>query len=409
MADHLFDGYGGTFTTQTSTFGTEIFGTPIAFARGGTVTGVRFYRPDTTFETPAAISLWRKTGASSATLIESFGLAPLGANTGWFEYSLSTPEDVAVGDVLIPALSWTTTHHKSYLSGAFAQPWTLYQRLDPAGWVSTVGLTGSTSLSTFIKDDFAILPIDCAFEPVPFGDFTLSELTDELQRWLTAGGDKYPDSIFPERATVQNDTYNEVAHPDHGLSAIMASLTAGLETWTDGLAVKLGTALGADGRTLDQIYDGVENGRTEFAAGFADVLEGIGEYTGTSILAYAAELIRWANGVNAPPQLAEGDDWELLDETDFTNNLLWPVEADLYRVTLSSFDPAGTSEPVGAETRHAFLGKWCPFNVQFSSEWHYFNTPSADLYLRGRMPGLGLILYRPGTGHVQAWRRKDAA
>lgn len=230
----------------------------------------------------------------------------------------------------------------------------------------------------------------------------------ELARWLREDGDHYDEGVL-KLAYGQAAGANEKAEANGTAIAAVKADTQSLldrltEAWRDTVA---SNTEGIPGFLLawDAFY-------TQFvditAPAIADLVEAVGEFTGISVLVYLANLIRWANGINQPPQLAEGPDWELLDETDFTDNLLWPVEADVYRVTLSAFDPAGTSEPVGTETRHAYLGKWCPFNVQFSSEWHYFNTASADLYSGGRMPGLGLILYRPGAGHVQAWRRTEA-
>ena len=244
---------------------------------------------------------------------------------------------------------------------------------------------------------------------------TLAEAPDinldvegELARWLREDGDHYDEGVL-KLAYGQAAGANEKAEANGTAIAAVKTDTETLlarltEAWRDTVAAN---TEGIPGflTAWDAFY-------TQFvditAPAVADLVEAIGEYTGISVFGFLAKLIRFANGIDAPPQLAEGSDWELVDETDFANNLLWPVEADLYRVTLSSFDPAGTSEPVGTETRHAYLGKWCPFNVQFSSEWHFFNTANADLYLGGRMPGLGLILNRPGAGHVQAWRRVEA-
>jgi hypothetical protein len=225
----------------------------------------------------------------------------------------------------------------------------------------------------------------------------------ELARWLREDGDHYEESRLPFIA-------GQAAGANEAAQANTTAITA-LQTDTTTLLTRLSQAW-AD--TIGSNTEGIPGFLTQWDAFYtqfvditapavADLVEAIGTFTGISVFSYLAALIRFANGIDAPPQLAE-----LVDETDFVDNLLWPVEADVYRVTLSTFDPAGTAEPVGTETRHAYLGKWCPFNVQFSSEWHYFNTPSADLYSGGRMPGLGLILYRPGAGHVQAWRRTEA-
>lgn len=244
---------------------------------------------------------------------------------------------------------------------------------------------------------------------------TLAEAPDinldvegELARWLREDGDHYDEGVL-KLAYGQAAGANEKAEAN---GTAIATLQTDLTTLGTRLSQAWADTIGSNTEGIPGFLTAWDDFYTQFvditAPAVADLVEAIGDFTGITVLGYLAKLIRFANGIDAPPQLAAGSNWELVDETDFVDNLLWPVEADLYRVTLSAFDPAGTSEPVGTETRHAYLGKWCPFNVQFSSEWHYFNTENADLYLGGRMPGLGLILYRPGAGHVQAWRRVEA-
>lgn len=230
--------------------------------------------------------------------------------------------------------------------------------------------------------------------PDPNAPTTVTTLQDSLYSWLHPLGEHFSGSGVDQTLQQTQANHNDLATL---LGRLTTTLTGKLDAGMDTIA----SWLSAESDWYQKLVNGT-------APWMANLTDSIGTFTGFTVFNYLAELIRWANGVNQQPQLADTTDWELLDETDFTDNLLWPVEADVYRVTLSSFDPAGTSEPVGTETRHAYLGKWCPFNVQFSSEWHYFNTESADLYLGGRMPGLGLVLYRPGAGHVQAWRRAEA-
>jgi hypothetical protein len=408
VADHLFDGFGGTWSITAGVFGTEEFGTPITVTRSGTITGLRLNRPNTTMETPTRIALWSVSTWGSATLIESIGLAPLGTNTGWFEFSLGTPVDAVQGETYIASLGWNFSHHKAFTNATTPQPWTIYQRLTDKAFASSVSNTGAMSLGGYISGPFQILPIDLVFEPVPYGDFGLSELTDELARWLTAGGDKYPESDLPAIKGQAEGANSNAESAWTTAQQVQTDLGEMRDEWTGALATKLGDA-------ADFLRD-VYGAPTPLAGtSIKDVVDNlglladvIGNPVGTTIAGFLSAILGYSKGTTAPPALAETPDWELVDETDFTNNLLWPVEADIYRVTLSDFDPAGTIEQVGTETRHAYLGKWCPFNVQFSSEWHYFNTESADLYLGGRMPGLGLILYRPGAGHVQAWRRTEA-
>ena len=408
VQDKLLDGWSVTWSVTAGVIGTEEYGTPITFIRGGTITALRLLRPNTTMETPTRIALWSVTSWGSATLVESIGLAPLGTNTGWFEFSLATPVDVTIGDTYIASIGWNFSHHKAFTNTTLPQPWTIYQRFTDLAYASVAVNTGSMSLTGYSGNTFNVIPVDVVFEPVPYGDFTLAELTEELERWLTAGGDRYPDSIFPERATVQNNTFNLATET---LAQSQANHND-LQTANTGITGVQNTLSGWLSGQWTAFLDGWNLTKADWGPAIqhvSDFLNGAADYAGYPPLTVFAKIYDlWARLWTPDVPSLEGGSWELADETDFVDNLLWPVEADVYRVTLSAFDPAGTSEPVGTETRHAYLGKWCPFNVQFSSEWHYFNTASADLSLGGRMPGLGLILYRPGAGHVQAWRRTEA-
>ena len=245
-------------------------------------------------------------------------------------------------------------------------------------------------------------------EALSAGGITAGDVDAKLASYLTAAGANYSGSPLADIHTVTEDTYNQTVDNNTAITALQTDTTTLLtrlsQAWAD--------TIGSNTEGIPGFLTAWDAFYTQFvditAPAVADLVDAIGTYTGITVFSYLAALIRFANGIDAPPQLAEGPNWQLFDEADFVDNLLWPVEADVYRVTLSAFDPAGTSEPVGTETRHAYLIKWCPFNVQFSSEWHYANTASADLYLGGRMPGLGLILYHGGSGHVQAWRRTEA-
>jgi hypothetical protein len=369
------------------------------------ITGVAWYRSSTDHDPPVSLSIWERFTQSRPW--QTFDV-PDSGSVGWQEVDLTdTPvylemdanRIVGAGAYSnIGGLFSAADQSASFIGGVPANI-----PLQSAYSRSNAGNTFPDSVATS-----RVYGLDLRMEPASPVPNVSSDVDTSLASYLTTAGANYDGSPLADIKTTVQNTFNDVEDASTGLAAIKADTQSLLDRLTE--AWRDTVASNTDGipgflTAWDAFY-------TQFVAltagPVADLVEAVGDFTGISVLGYLAELIRWANGINAPPQLAEGDDWELLDETDFTNNLLWPVEADVYRVTLASFDPAGTSEPVGTETRHAYLGKWCPFNVQFSSEWHYFNTKSADLYLGGRMPGLGLILYRRGTGHVQAWRRTEA-
>lgn len=244
---------------------------------------------------------------------------------------------------------------------------------------------------------------------------TLAEAPDinldvegELARWLREDGDHYDEGVL-KLAYGQAAGANEKAEAN---GTAIATLQTDLTTLGTRLSQAWADTIGSNTEGIPGFLTAWDAFYTQFveitAPAVADLVEAIGDFTGITVLGYLAALIRFANGIDAPPQLGDTPDWELVDETDFVNNLQWPVEADVYRVHLTDYDPAGTSEPIGTLTRHAYLGKWSPYDGTFTREFHYFNTEDADLTIYRRLPGLALGLYRPGAGHVQAWRRTEA-
>lgn len=402
----LRDGY--EFTPDTDFEETSEVAWSQRYRIGGNVriSGVAWYRGSTSTPGPSRLSIWQPD--AGVRLWETFDVPDNGA-VGWQELDLTdTPVDVlnVLSRVEISAYGGSGTH-RTYGSQSAALKGVVPANVElQAGFRSlSIGDQEPTSVHTG-----TIQGLDARLENIPFlqAPAVAQNVEAELARWLREDGDHYEESRLPFIAG-QAAGANEKAEAN---GTAIATLQSDLTTLGTRLSQAWADTIGSNTEGLPGFLTAWDAFYTQFvditAPAVADLVEAIGDFTGITVLGYLAALIRFANGIDVPPQLGDTPDWELVDETDFTDNLLWPVEADVYRVTLSSFDPAGTSEPVGTETRHAYLGKWCPFNVQFSSEWHYFNTASADLYLGGRMPGLGLILYRPGAGHVQAWRRVEA-
>lgn len=371
------------------------------------VTALRWYRDGPNRSSPDNIKLWR-VGDQFPMVVKSPVIDDF--TTGWQVTPLEVPIQIQAGVSYTVSTDTNSAggHGSRNLSPLAAPPTGIHYSYDGRRNTAT-GTFGFppqvSSQNHFTFDAF----IEAGDPPYPgYGGIATSDISAELARWLTPGGDLYAGSAL-ELIYGQANGANTNAQAAHQTAQeVQTSLATHMGVWTAALAAKLDTAADTVGAWLTTEAEWYKKLVHDTADPVAAFLDKLGTYTGVGLFDLLAELIRWANGVYDRPQLADTDDWELLDETDFADNLLWPVEADIYRVTLSAFDPAGTSETVGTETRHGYLGKWCPFNVQFSSEWHYFNTASADLYVGGRMPGLGLILYRPGAGHVQAWRRKEA-
>ena len=375
---------------------------------GGTarLSGIAWYRGSTGTPGPSSLSIWDNVSGVRLWRTDS---PPDDGAVGWQQVDLTdTPFDFAIinSQPMVSAYGGSGVHRTYGSQGsAFVGEVPVNVSLQQGFRNNSIGDQRPTTVHTG-----TIQGLDARFEIIPLANQNVisPNVEAELARWLREDGDHYDESAIKTilgQAAGANET---VQSTEYGNATIHQDTQDLLTRWSADLATKLNTAADTVGSWLTTEANWYRQLVHDSAGTVASLVEKIGEITDLTVFELLAELIRWANGVNQPPQLADTSDWQLVDETDFTDNLLWPVEADVYRVTLSSFDPAGTSEPVGTETRHAHLGKWCPFNVQFSSEWHYFNTASADLYVGDRMPGLGLILNRPGAGHVQAWRRTEA-
>jgi len=378
------------------------------FRLGGTsrIDGVAWYRGDTGTPGPSSLSVW---DAVSGARVWKTDSPPDDGTIGWQEVDLS---DAPLDWLALNSQPMVQAYGGTGTSQSYGPQSAEFHGEVPAN-VNLQAFRSNNSIgdqlpTTPFTGQAAGLDARIAIIPLTGANVVAANVEAELARWLREDGDHYDEGVLKL-------AYGQAAGANEKAEANGTAITA-LQTDVTTLLARLSQAW-AD--TIGSNTEGIPGFITQWDAFYtqfvditapavADLVDAIGTFTGITVFSYLAALIRFANGIDAPPQLADTPDWELVDETDFVDNLLWPVEADVYRVTLSAFDPEGTSEPVGTETRHAYLAKWCPFNVQFSSEWHYFNTSSADLYRGGRMPGLGLILQHGGTGHVQAWRRVEA-
>jgi len=402
----LRDAYEWVATGQTNPPDATSYANLITGGGRSAITGVAWYRNDTTHDPPVSLSIW---DFNTSVRVWKTTDVPDDGTVGWQEVDLSASPIEFSGDVpkwFVGAYVATGGHLGLAGDGAPARGEEVGAKLDAAAGRRRVDTADAIPNTTYTNQTLGLdTRVAQAYSSPGVGS---GDVDAALASYLTATGANYAGSPLADIKTTVETTFNDVEDASTGLSAIKADT----QSLLDRLTVAWRDTVASNTEGIPGFLTQWDDFYTQFvnitAPAVADLVDAIGTFTGITVFSYLAALIRFANGIDAPPQLADTPDWELVDETDFTNNLLWPVEADVYRVTLSAFDPAGTSEPVGTETRHAYLGKWCPFNVQFSSEWHYFNTASADLALGGRMPGLGLILYRPGAGHVQAWRRVEA-
>lgn len=379
------------------------------FRIGGTVrvSGVAWYRGSTGTPGPSRLSIWQPD--AGVRLWETFD-PPDDGTVGWQQLDLTdTPIDVlnVLSRVEVSAYGGSGTH-RTYGSQSTALKGVVPVNVElQAGFRNlSIGDQEPTSVHTG-----TIQGLDLRAENIPFvqGPQVATNVEAELARWLREDGDHYDESAVKSilgQAAGANET---VQSTEYGNATIHQDTQDILTRWSDTLATKLNNTADAINDNLavytTALATSITDGMARLAELWNDVLACFGSTPGALLCIWDAYL----RFLRFKPQLAEGPDWELVDETDFVNSIIWPVEADVYRVNLTAFNPKSTSQPVGSDTRHAYLATWATYNGEFASGWHYFSTANADLETGNRMPGLGLLLTNGGTGHIQAWRRTEAS
>lgn len=361
------------------------------------VTAVRYWRDGPLRSAPDAVGIWDWT--AGAWLVSAMTPSDDG-NTGWQVTQLPSPVAVVGGR------SYTVCYHFGTGGGngrlAYTSPFPkgpIGVTLLPHGSYSEAN--ASLDFTAAGGNDSFLGGFDMYFEWGPGGDasypsLSQTDLDAAFERWLTTGGSRYTgNAVQLQREVV--DANNE------GINGLLASIPEAFSTeWT--------TVRDTIGSWLTTEADWYKKLVHDTAPGAASLLDKVGDYTGITLFEYLAQLIRFANGLENAPLRDTSTDYDLVDSTPFDTNLAWDVPADVYTVEIDTFDPAGTSEPFGSFTRYGYLAKWSILDVDRAAEWHFFNTTKARLEVpHGTMPGLALIMYRPGTGTVTAWKLKTGA
>lgn len=359
------------------------------------VTALRFWRDDAGSATPGTIGLFR---VSDQALVGSQSPVLDDFNAGWQATPLSQPINIQDGVDYFAAAYWPNGGGHG-ISGNGATLNAL-----PSGFVLTTDNRREVAGAPFkyptnsIPDYIFAVDAFVEFGPPPYPSYAglnSGDIYNELYKWLSTSGSSFAGSALD--LILQNTAGNSSK-----IDTLLSRLTADV-------ANKLTVFLDDYGVNARGFFDAITAKVDNVSLAQADLLERIGDYTGVSLFQYAADTIRWLNGGSAQQYRDPVTYYDPVDSIAFANNLEWPVQADLYTVDLDTFEPGGTSEPFGTQTRYGYLGKWSPLDVTYTAEWHYFNTPHARLENVGHtLPGLALILYRPGGGTVTAWKLKEA-
>ncbi len=230
----------------------------------------------------------------------------------------------------------------------------------------------------------------------------MSDLNDALASYLNSGGANFSGTALSTiQSIVSNSNYGNA-----GLLSFMQGIY-GQGTLQAGISIKDLTALielvsaavelvqkllgGPPGREPGAIIDANGKPAIDYLIEIATTVTDSRNYLETM-----RGIVDYPGGVG----------WQLVDETDFQDDLAWTVPADLYVVSISTVPASVPDVEVAGVHWLPRLGWWAELNNQHAGERRFLDRQLSLLH-DGRRRLAGLWLHcRTGTqGHVQAWQR----
>ncbi len=231
---------------------------------------------------------------------------------------------------------------------------------------------------------------------------TVSDLNNALASYLNSGGANFSGTALSTiQSIVSNSNYGNA-----GLLSFMQGIY-GQGTLQAGISIKDLTALielvsaavelvqkllgGPPGREPGAIIDANGKPAIDYLIEIATTVTDSRNYLETM-----RGIVDYPGGVG----------WQLVDETDFQDDLAWTVPADLYVVSISTVPASVPDVEVAGVHWLPRLGWWAELNNQHAGERRFLDRQLSLLH-DGRRRLAGLWLHcRTGTqGHVQAWQR----
>lgn len=250
--------------------------------------------------------------------------------------------------------------------------------------------------------------LDIAYEgsvtPLPA---TPNDLDQKLSDWLSASAGTHNDSTPLLTYSLANTNLPVLTNPGYGNAALLAFLSGiygaqSISTWS---LKEISDAIQLLSAAVDLINKllGGPSGKEPSAVVYPDgsLIRDVILQTGTNVTDILFLARRLANQFPYP----DTTHWTLVDETTFTDELVWGVEAELYVVTITQKPDSVPDVVLSGYHWYPRLGWWTVITDTFLESRQFLEFQEQKLHQPGfqKMPGLFLHC-KPGTqGHVQAW------
>jgi hypothetical protein len=353
---------------------------------------------------PDRLGLWTGLNPSgNFELLASFTPPPIPSSTGWADYTFTSQIPLLKGRVYNVAGHWSQIssprHANVQQNGQMPQ-----NPPDPAIllWHPNVlfNVPNTSFGDNYVADNSGLVDITYEGTPPP-QPATSQDVRDALASWLSSNGSNFPGSPL---AT----TLGTVTSSQYGNSALLSFLqgvygASSISTWSlkeinEALQL-ISTAIdivqkllgGPGGKQPGAVIDSNDKTAIDYLIEIASMAQNSRDYLET-----LRGLVDYPGGLG----------WSLVDETDFTDDLAWPVAADLYVVSISNVPASVPDVDVAGVHWLPRLGWWAELNNQHAGERHFLDRQLSLLHDgRRRLEGLWLHCRTGTTGHVQAWQR----
>jgi hypothetical protein len=403
MPEHLFD-------TLVGPPGDANIGSPnelgISFQVTKTcrVTKLGWYRVATGGSGVNALNLWD--AGFLGGLIRLTTLSDDGT-VGWQWTTIANPINLFVGRRYIVSLHTVgSTQHVGTIGGTTVLPQGTLLVHGPSGRDFAAS---ATTVYPNNHDNFAGYLVDVEVEDIGVDNpdlATAGDLIDaKLAAWFRSDNDNSHKTEIPwltwgQASGANSNAQNAWLSAQGAETAAQgnASAISNVSTQVDGISGNVGTLLNRLSADLATLLN-------ESSQALADWLNGAAADPTKWWTGFLDRFTRSSGGSGfGLPDALEG--WTLVDETDWSEELAWPVPADRYILTFTETPPRTPGTSVAGVQWHPRLAWWCELNTGLATERHYIDF--ADTILQsptGRMFGVLLNGGVNTAGHIQAWTK----
>lgn len=375
----------------------------------GWATKIRWYRTDANAARAVnSIHLWH---VPSGTKLAEGNPAPDNGLAGWQEYVL--PQSVQLFPnvnycVAVHMPGTSTTPNMAFTFPGSPGPGLVFVADEGHAYrqTNTPAVPTAFFAAQLIATDVYFVEGDI---PEPGQGVTLSDMEALFDSYFRADNDNGHQTAVPYLTWGQASGANSNAQ-NAWLSAQGAQTAAeGNASAITNVSTQVESVGGNVSILLNRLSADLAQKLNDVSDGLAGLLNDAASVLGGGWNTFVNQMTRATGGSGfGGPDPLQG--WTQVDEIEFTNELAWPVAADLYRVSLDNVGSKPEADPVAGVHVAYRLGWWSPLDGGFFRERRYLDGPNADLVsTNGRMPGLVLFLNNGGHGFVAAWTKDPVA